>query len=350
MPAIGWAVVSWLTLGLACSISADEDFTLKRCEVVPLPGHQVSLQIDGVEKTRWHFASEYPRPFFYPFRGPSGTSLTRMGHPGAENHDHHRSIWFAHHDVHGDDFWSDRTDSHVRQKYWYCYRDGDDEAVMASVSGWFDGEGKERMEQDVVAALIPLAAGEHALEIQTTLRPAAPMDTVELGKTNFGFLAVRVAKTLSVHFGGGTLADSEGQRGESEIFGRRARWVDYSGPVAAGRGPGRTTVMEGITFHDHPENKRYPTHWHVREDGWMGAAFCLQEGFTIRAGAPLTLRYLLHAHRGRYDQAKAETVHEMFSNRPAFEITKSKRMHRQYEIQRGATGDGPGRSGPSTQQ
>ncbi len=32
-----------------------------------------------------------------------------MGHPGAPNHDHHRSIWFAHNKLLGIDFWSDRT-------------------------------------------------------------------------------------------------------------------------------------------------------------------------------------------------------------------------------------------------
>ena len=37
---------------------------------------------------------------------PSGATLTRIGHPGAENHDHHRSVWFAHHKVNGLDFWS----------------------------------------------------------------------------------------------------------------------------------------------------------------------------------------------------------------------------------------------------
>jgi hypothetical protein len=287
-----------------------------------------------VEKTRWHFGDAYPRPFFYPFNGPSGTSLTRMGHPGAQNHDHHRSVWFAHHDVGGVDFWSDHTDSRVRQKHWYAYRDGDDEAVMASVSGWFDGEGRELMEQDVVAALRPLSDGEHALEFQITMRPPAGGEAVELGKTNFGFLAVRVAKTISVHFGGGQLTNSEGAQGEPAIFGQPARWVDYSGPVGVGTGPERSAVVEGITYFDHPANPRYPTRWHVRVDGWMGASFCLQEDYQITADAPLTLRYLLHAHRGGYDQTRAERVHKAFAARPRFTITKSTQPHRQYEVQR----------------
>ena len=328
-----------VTFVLAGASSAEEPFAIARCELLPLPEDQVSLQIDGVEKTRWHFGTGYPRPFFYPFLGPSGTSLTRMGHPGAENHDHHRSVWLAHHDVAGVDFWSDNTDARVRQKFWYSYRDGNDEAIMASVCGWYDGAGKELMEQDVVAALIPLERGEHALEIQLTMRPSAGAKTVELGKTNFGFLAVRMAKTISVHFGGGRLTDSEGRQGEKAIFAQPARWMDYSGPVAVGRGPERKTAVEGITYFDHPENPRYPTHWHVREDGWMGASFCMQEGYSVTTDLPLRLRYLLLAHGGAYDPAKARSVHEMFAKRPGFRIIKSSRPHRQYDVERIPTSD-----------
>ena len=316
-----------------------EPFVPPRCEVLPLPEQQVSLRVDGVEKTRWHFGNQYPRPFFYPFNGPSGTSLTRMGHPGAENHDHHRSVWFAHHNVAGVDFWSDQTAGRVRQKHWYSYQDGDDQAVMASVTGWYDGSGQELMEQDVIAVLIPLDEGEHALEIQITMRPVAKDKPVALAKTNFGFLAVRVAKTISTHFGAGQLTDSEGRQGEPAIFGKQARWMDYSGPIAVGSGPDRKAVIEGITYFDHPENPRYPTHWHVRADGWMGASFCMQEGIVITADAPLTLRYLLHAHRGGYDPVKAQAVHEQFAQRPGLEIGKGTKGHCQYEVNRKAVAD-----------
>jgi hypothetical protein len=205
---------------------------------------------------------------------------------------------------------------------------------MATASGWYGGDGKELMQQDLVAALMPLAGGEHALELQIAFRPPAQAASVELGKTNFGFLAVRVAKTIAVYFGGGKLTNSEGLEGEAAVFGKPARWMDYSGPVPNGHGPDRQAVTEGITYFDHPQNPRYPTPWHVREDGWMGAAFCLNEGFIIAQDAPLVLRYLLHAHRGPYDPAKAQSVADAFAKRPGFEITKSTEKHLQYETTR----------------
>ena len=306
----------------------------EKSEIIPLPDHQVSFQIDGLEKTRWHFDEKYPRPFFYPFNGPSGVSLTRMGHPGAQNHDHHRSIWFAHNQVNGLDFWADGKGPTIRQKFWYRYRDGNEEAIMASALGWYDAEGTELMEQDLVVAAIPLENNEHLLEIQITLRPAAGQEKVELGKTNFGFLAVRVAKTISNYFGGGQLTNEQGQAGEPTLFGQPSRWMDYSGHVVAGVGENRQSVEEGITYFDHPENPRYPTAWHVRSDGWMGASFCLKEGYRIDAGSSLTLRYLLHAHGGSYDAKRASSVAKDFEKRPGFEFTKSNQANRQFEVWR----------------
>lgn len=330
----------WCLSGMA-SLNADDQRTLMRCEVIPQPGHQVAVHVDGIEKLSWHYGTEYPRPFFYPFNGPSGQTLTRMGHPGAQNHDHHRSVWFAHHDVNGSDFWSDTSRTQIRQKHWYRYRDGDAEAVLAVRLGWYDQEDREVLDTDVVAAVIPLSASklsatEHLLELQITARPPRHSREVVLGKTNFGFLAVRMAKSISAFFGGGVISNSEGLVGEADIFGKSARWMDYSGPVATGTGNLRRVRTEGITFFDHPANPRYPTKWHVREDGWMGASFFMEDGLTISSDDPLTLRYLLYAHTGPYDPASSSTVHDAFALRPGFRIRapKSGEKHRQFEVER----------------
>jgi hypothetical protein len=38
--------------------------------------------------------------------------------------------------------------------------------------------------------------------------------------------------------------------------------------------------------------------FHVRDDGWMGAAFNFAEPYTIQPGQPLKLRYGLWVHGG----------------------------------------------------
>ena len=112
--------------------------------------------------------------------------------------------------------------------------------------------------------------------------------------------------------------------------------MDYSGPVVVGTGEARHLVCEGITYFDHPDNPRYPTYWHVREDGWMGASFGMQEEWRIDRQNPLVLRHLLHAHSGEYDHDKAERVQQSFAERPGFRIRKptAKERHRQYEVER----------------
>ncbi len=330
-----WTLCAGMIL-LSGGVSFAQQFELSRCEVLPLPGHQVSLSIDGLEKTRWHFGHDSPGPFLYPFNGPSGVSLTRMGHPGAENHDHHRSVWLACQDVNGLDFWASSQGNQIRQKYWYRYRDGNEEAVMASRLGWYDSAEEEVMDQDCVVAIRPLPEGEHEIEFQLTLRPTQGASTVTLGKTNFGLLAVRVAKSLSSHFGGGKLTNSNGAASEKYTFGKPAKWMDYSGPVAVGTGSDRRVVDEGITFHDHPTNVNYPTHWHVRSDGWMGASFGMHDGHVISSGAPLTLRYLLHIHSGSCDPDRSAERHAAFSERSEFVIARPgpRVRHMQFEVSR----------------
>jgi hypothetical protein len=301
-------------------------FTFPKCEVVPLPDHQASFRIGGTERLRWHFGPSYPRPFLYPLVGPSGTPLTRMGHPGDPGHDHHRSVWFAHHKVLGIDFWGDNSPARIRQTQWLCYKDGADEAVMAARLGWFDGhDPKALLDQELVVAVRPGPDGETFVELQATFRPTA--EALEFGKTNFGFLAVRVAKHLSAHFGGGTIANSAGATGEPAIFARPALWVDYSGPSPKGG-------SEGITYFDHPTNPGHPAKWHVREDGWMGAAVCIDGPVTTSRTKPLALRYLLHAHTGPANADRATAVLTEFAKRPAFEVVKAAVKHQAWDARR----------------
>ena len=307
---------------------------IPRCQVLPLPNDEASFQIDQQERLRWHFGSQYPRPFFYPLNGPRGSSLPRMGHPGDVGHDHHRSIWFAHHKVNGLDFWREGTPQKIRQKGWLVYHDGQTEAGMAVQLGWYNEQQAEIMEHLLIAVVRPgPQAGETVLELQSTFTPKA--ETLTLDQTNFGFLAVRVAKNISGYFGGGTITNSAGLQGEKAVFGQQAAWMDYSGAV-----PGNG--VEGITYFDHPQNPGHPSHWHVREDGWMGSAFCLASSFTIRRDQPLQLRYLLHAHSQPVAAATAQHLATTFSKLPAYEVVRAEVPHTRHQLRRvGATEPAP---------
>ncbi len=152
--------------------------------------------------------------------------------------------------------------------------------------------------------------------------------------TNFGFLAVRVAASLSVHFGAGQLTNQDGVQSEAKLFGKPARWMDYSGPTAVRKDGESKESIEGVTYFDHPSNPDHPARWHVREDGWMGASACRSGPRTTTRTKPLLLRYLLHSHSGPLDNQKATRIAEKFQERPLLLVRRSTGKHRRYEIKR----------------
>ncbi len=300
-------------------------YHIPRCRILPLPNSQVSFLIDNEERTRWHFGAEYERPFFFPMNGPAGESLTRIGHPGAPNHDHHRSVWFAHHKVAGINFWGNNTTARIRQTEWLCYEEGDDEARMVVKLHWTDGhDPKELIQQELIAIVRPGDKKETFLEIQTTFVPVA--ESLEFEKTNFGFFAVRMATNIAEVFGGGLLTNSKREIHENNIFGKPASYMDYSGPVAK-------DVTEGITYFDHPANPGFPNRWHVRKDGWMGCSPCMNEAITTTKAKPLTLRFLLHLHAGAFNKNRADEVSKSFANHVGYELSKRPKKHTSWGVQ-----------------
>jgi hypothetical protein len=262
-----------------------------RVQVIPQPDDQASFQVEGVEKLRYHCAPRTIRPFWFPLIGPAGHSLTRITHPRDPNsHSHHKSIWVAHNSVNGLNFWSDNTRTRIAHDIVVTYEDGPDSATMVVRNHWLDGDGRRLLTETRSTRLIPLADGELFVDIDLNLD--AQNGPVTFGKTPFGFLGVRVAKTMGIHDGGGTIRNSEGAEGEKAIIWKRARWVDYSGPIAPGE-------KNGITLMDHPSNPRHPTYFHVRGDGWMGASFSYAEDYVLQKGESLALRYRLYANRHR---------------------------------------------------
>jgi hypothetical protein len=248
-----------------------------------------------------------------------------MGHPGAPNHDHHRSVWFAHHKVLGMDFWSDDAGTQIRQTEWLAYEDGDSQAVMAVRLRWLDGHDPTPLvHQELIVAVSPTEEDGLLIELQSSLTSEA--ESLELGQTNFGLLAVRVAKAISGHFGDGVISGPDGVTGEQNLFGLPASWIDYSGSIREG-------VVEGITYFDHVTNATFPSKWHVREDGWMGASICRDRAVMLNRQDPNVWRYLLHVHAGPIDQDRAAQVEQEFHQLGPLRVARGG-QHVEHRIER----------------
>ena len=121
---------------------------------------------------------------------------------------------------------------------------------------------------------------------------------------------VRMAKTIGVNDGGGTIRNSEGAVNEKEILWKQAKWVDYSGAIT-------NKALEGITLFDHPNNPNFPTYFHVRNDGWMGASLTFDGPRKIQPDKPLHLRYGLYIHNGMKSPDTIEAKWKQFSASPS---------------------------------
>lgn len=264
---------------------------------VPQPYHQISFQRDGVEIARYHYSPELNRPFFFPIIGPSGRPLTRMGHPhDPDSHSHHNSVWISHNDVNGVSFWDDKGKGRIIQRRFSIdgASESDRELYESMVNEWITDRG-EFLVEETRGVQIQARPGKEwlmHLDINLTARDRA----VTFGKTPFGLLGVRMAKTIGVKDGGGEIRNSEGGVNEKGVLWKVARWVDYSGPIM-------NTAVEGITI-----LASDPTFFHVRDDGWMGACLTYGGPITIPPHGSKFIHYALYIHSGKPSPTLIEKV------------------------------------------
>lgn len=298
-----WPGKLFLSALLVCSADAAE---VPRMQAVPLANHEVSFQREGEEIARYHFGPDLRRPFVFPVNGPAGRSLTRMGHPhDPESHSHHNSIWISHHSVNGVSFWEDRAKGQIVHRRILRFEDGMEAAAMVAENAWMAGNQVLLVEKRLTRTQI-LADKEWLLIIELELRPSG--SEVTFGKSPFGLVGVRMAKTIGVNDGGGRILNSEGQVNEAGVFWKKARWVDYSGPITL-------KASEGITLMDHPSNPNHPTVFHVRNDGWMGASLTFDAPLTLSTNRPLTLKYGFYIHSRTPATNEIERVFETFARK-----------------------------------
>jgi hypothetical protein len=101
------------------------------------------------------------------------------------------------------------------------------------------------------------------------------------------------------------MVDSEGRRGEPQVWGHRASWVDYAGEIDG--------EQLGIAILDHPSNPRHPTYWHSRSYGLFAAnIFGLHDflndktangSMIVEPGKAVRFRYRVIIHPGDYQSA-----------------------------------------------
>jgi len=272
-------------------------------------GGKLEVKIAGKLFTRYHYGSEWPRPFLYPFIGPKDTPVTRHypmrdDIPGEKHdHPHHRSVYVAYGEVNGTDNWSEAENhAFIRHIEFEEVTSGPVFGRIRTRNRWDSKDGVPQME-DVREFTFWNLESERLVDVTVNLI-AAHGDAELTDTKEGGIISVRVATSMDGERDG-MIVNAYGGRTEAENWGKPSHWVDYYGPV-----DGKTM---GIAIMDHPSSFRYPTRWHVRDYGLFTAnPFALKyyepdRGWngdhTIKSGDQLHFQYRLYVHEGNTQQA-----------------------------------------------
>jgi hypothetical protein len=230
------------------------------------------------------------RPFMYPVIGPDGIPLTEFGkpHDPTGSHAHHYSLWIAHANVDGHDFWSEKGGAIVHSRL----EDEEDGPVFCRLvqsTRWM-WEKSDLLHERRTITLYHTPDDFRLIDVDLEFTPSGK-EPVTFGKSTFGFLATRVRQSMTVFDGGGEILNSHGDRNEQNVHLKHADWIDLSGPIAQDK-------WGGIAILDHPSNPNHPSMFHCRNDGWACASFSGEAPYLLDAGKTMHLRYRVVLHRG----------------------------------------------------
>lgn len=268
--------------------------------------------------TVYNFDPAIARPFFYPVFGPGGKPVTR-NYPmkdlpeekEAKDHDHphHRSFWTAYGEVNGVDDWSEGAKhGWIKHQKFLDRKEGSVFGGFTAASVWTSAEGKPVLDERRTIRVYDAGPERRLLDYDVAL--IAAYEDVHYGDTKeAGILSFRVASTMKGSKGG-RMENSNGGVTEAQCWGKKAAWLDYSGPVDG--------QVLGIAMMDHPGNFHHPCYWHARDYGLVGTnPFSIgsfekggpMTGTHQQKGETLTFRYRVLIHKGN---AKEGRVDEAF--------------------------------------
>jgi len=228
------------------------------------PPGQVVIRLGGYPLAAYVYAdSNIPRPYFKDLHAPGGIRVTRH-HPPRDDvdpNDHadfHPGLWLAFGDIAGEDSWRNRM--RVKHIEFVEAPHVLDNQVRFTVRNHYLGPDRIISDESCRYVFLLRPAGVLLLWDSTF---QSDQGTFWFGDQEEMGLGVRVATPIAVRTGqGGRILDSEGRRNEKEIWGKQARWCDYSGPTEG--------TFAGLMIMPDPTNS-HPCRWHVRDYGFVAA-------------------------------------------------------------------------------
>lgn len=277
--------------------------------------------------TSYHYSNENRKPYLWPVKSEGDASVTRdwpMGEAGAsKDHPHHVSFWTGYGDINGHDYWEYGERTGWQRTESIEFGSGNACGWITTHIVWEDKDRKPVIDEYRTFRFYASPPESGARLFDVDVRFVASYGAVKFGDTKEGgIVSVRVADALRERGGTGTITTSEGVTGGTAAWGKPAAWCDYSGTI---EGAG----VRGIAVFDHPSSFRYPTHWHVRDYGLMGANPFGYSHFyngakngdhTVEADGTLSFSYRMYVHSGDANLAQVAEYYDDFANPPKVTI------------------------------
>lgn len=286
---------------------------------------EIDVELNGELFTTFHFGDDQVKPYLWPVLGHGGAPITRDWPMGDRNkskdHPHHESFWTAYGDINGSDFWAFTAGKKGTQKVtdWHVMEGAAYSKIVLHLR-WFSLD-EEPVVDEVRTYTFYNTPSEHRLFDVSTMVVADNNEAMFGDTKEGGMVSLRMNDDLREKGGSGTITNSEGGVGASETWGKPAAWCDYSGEL---EGYGKV----GVTIMDHPSSFRYPTHWHVRDYGLMGAnAFGYSYFYGSDSGKngdhlleknrAISFNYRIYIHTGDVEDANVAEHYEIFKGSKA---------------------------------
>lgn len=245
-------------------------------------------------------------PYFTPLNGPvSGLSLTtESGLP----YPHHRGLWLGCEPLEGGDYWGDTSLSRgqIQSTDLQLHESGEDGVVRFTDHCLWIREGEESPLED--SRTFEVRRVNKFIRLLDCHFIITALKDISIARAKHAFFAIRCAPDIAPTYGG-TLINSNGDRGAEGTYGKPAWWCSYFGRRSL-----RPDLIEGIAIMDHPENFGGNCPWFTRDYGHLSPQpfEFLKEPFQMAKGDKLELRYRIVLYTGTPEQANLDSLYKQW--------------------------------------
>jgi hypothetical protein len=265
---------------------------------------KIDILINNNLFTSYVLSQDEKYPFFFPVNGPSNASVTSLRNA---NYPHHSSLFFGCDRVNGGNYWQEGLErGQIVSIRADILESGNDKVIIENECIWRRPNASAPIKDTRRITITAPSKEVYQIDFDVTLEML--MDVI-IEKTNHSLFSGRMDADLAV-INGGTMINSNGEKGEKETFGKKAAWIDFYGK--------RGDKQEGMAIMQHPSNEWYPAPWFTRDYGFFSPTPMYwpqnDKETNLKKGQTIKLKYRVLVHSGDTSTAKIAEQFEKYKS------------------------------------